>query len=50
MNPADVPGILFSNQKLPEGEPGILDLGPTILDLFGVPVPDYCDGKALLSA
>jgi predicted AlkP superfamily phosphohydrolase/phosphomutase len=50
MNPADVPGILFSNLQLPEGDPGIMDLGPTILDLFGVPVPEYCDGKALVPA
>ncbi len=48
MNPPDVPGILFSNRQIEEAEPCIMDLGPTVLDLFGVPVPAYCDGKSLL--
>jgi predicted AlkP superfamily phosphohydrolase/phosphomutase len=48
MNPADVPGVFFSNRKIEAGEVDIMDIGPTILDLFGVPVPDYCDGGALL--
>jgi hypothetical protein len=25
-----------------------LDIGPTVLDMFGVAVPDYMDGKALV--
>jgi bisphosphoglycerate-independent phosphoglycerate mutase (AlkP superfamily) len=27
--------------------PRLLDIGPTVLDLFGVKVPDYMDGRAL---
>ncbi len=27
-----------------------MDLGPTILNLFGVPVPEHMDGKALTVA
>ena len=25
-----------------------MDLGPTMLDLFGVPVPEHMDGKTLV--
>ena len=28
--------------------PSIIDIGPTVLDLLGVPVPGYMDGKSLL--
>jgi predicted AlkP superfamily phosphohydrolase/phosphomutase len=48
MNPPDVPGVFFCNRKV-EGEAvNIMDVGPTVLDLFGVPVPDYCDGKPVM--
>jgi len=50
MNPPDVPGIFFSNRAI-EGETiNIMDIGPTVLDLFGVEVPAYCDGRAKLKA
>ena len=48
MNPPDVPGIFFCSQKIEGKDIGIMDIGPTVLDLFGVPVPDYCDGKPVL--
>jgi len=48
MNPPDVPGIFFANRKLGVARVGIMDVAPTVLDLFGVPVPDYCDGKPFL--
>jgi predicted AlkP superfamily phosphohydrolase/phosphomutase len=48
MNPPDVPGIFFANRNVQADEVDITDIGPTILDLFGVPVPDYCDGGPLL--
>ena len=48
MNPADVPGILFANRRLETETPSIMDLAPTVLDLFGVPIPGYMDGKSLL--
>ena len=47
MNPPDVPGIFFSNKKLGVERVNIMDIGPTVLDLFGVKVPEYCDGKPL---
>ncbi len=50
LNPPDVPGILFSNWKFEKENPHITDIAPTVLDLFGVPVPAYIDGKSLLAA
>ncbi len=49
-NPPDVPGMLFSNRKIARENPHITDLGPTVLDLFGVEVPPWCDGKPLMPA
>ena len=48
MNPPDVPGIFFCNRKIAADRVHIMDIGPTVLDLFGVPVPSYCDGKPLM--
>jgi predicted AlkP superfamily phosphohydrolase/phosphomutase len=47
VDPAVVPGVLFCNHRLSEAPAAIIDLAPTILDLFGVPVPAYMDGKVL---
>ena len=47
MNPPDVPGILFCNRNLDGDNPAIIDIAPTVLDLLGVPVPAYMDGKPL---
>ena len=49
-NPPDVPGMLFCNRPIAAGEASILDIAPTVLDLFGVAVPGYCDGKPLMPA
>ena len=42
-----VPGILFCNRKIGTEKPRLMDIGPTVLDMFGVAVPKYMDGKAL---
>ena len=44
LNPPDVPGIFFCNRKIQADKVNIMDVGPTVLDLFGVPVPAQCDG------
>ena len=47
VDPTLVPGVFFSNRKLADSETlSILDLAPTILQLFGVPAPGYMDGRA----
>jgi predicted AlkP superfamily phosphohydrolase/phosphomutase len=47
VDPSLVPGILFCNRAVEEARPRLMDIGPTVLQMFGVPVPDYMDGKAL---
>jgi predicted AlkP superfamily phosphohydrolase/phosphomutase len=47
VDPRLVPGVLYSNRKVAPGDPGIEDLAPTILGLFGVAVPAYMTGKPL---
>jgi predicted AlkP superfamily phosphohydrolase/phosphomutase len=49
-NPPDVPGMFFCNRKIVSDDPSILDVAPTILDLFGVAVPGYVDGRPLMPA
>lgn len=48
VDPRLVPGVLFCNRKLEAGDPGIEDLAPTALALFGIEPPAYMDGKPLL--
>lgn len=47
VDPSLVPGILFCNRSIEEAKPRLMDIGPTVLSMFGVAVPDYMDGKAL---
>ncbi len=46
VDPSLVPGILFASRPIAEPNPRLIDVAPTVLSLFGVPVPDYMDGKA----
>jgi predicted AlkP superfamily phosphohydrolase/phosphomutase len=41
------PGVLFTNRKVAADRPGLIDLGPSILELFGVAVPDFMMGKPI---
>ena len=45
IDPRLVPGVLFSNQKIAEEKPAIVDVAPTILKLFGLSLPGHFDGK-----
>jgi predicted AlkP superfamily phosphohydrolase/phosphomutase len=47
VDPSVVPGVLFCNRPVETPEPRLMDVGPTVLDLFGVDVPKYMDGKPL---
>jgi predicted AlkP superfamily phosphohydrolase/phosphomutase len=47
VDPSVVPGVLFCNHAIRAECPRLLDIAPTILELFGIPAPDYMDGKAL---
>jgi predicted AlkP superfamily phosphohydrolase/phosphomutase len=46
VDPELVPGVLFSNRRFTSRPWSILDLAPTILRLFDVPLPAYFDGSA----
>lgn len=48
IDPALIPGVLFSNRKLKKEAADIRDVGPTALELFGVPKPAYMEGSSLL--
>jgi predicted AlkP superfamily phosphohydrolase/phosphomutase len=48
VDPSVVPGVLFCNRCVETENPRLLDIGPTVLDLFGVAVPEYMDGKAMV--
>jgi len=47
VDPSVVPGVLFCNRKVEAERVRLLDIAPTVLDLFGIPAPDYMDGRAL---
>ena len=47
MDQSLVPGVLFCNRKIDADSPGLVDLGPTVLDMFGVNVPKHMDGRPL---
>ena len=50
VDPALVPGVLFSNLKVDAEDPGIEDMAPTALSLFGIEAPLWMEGKAGCSA
>ncbi len=45
VDPRLVPGVLFSNHKIAAQGPGIVDVAPTVLKLFGLELPSYLDGN-----
>ncbi len=47
VDPVLVPGVLFANRPVNGDNPGIEDLAPTALRLFGVNVPQWVEGKSL---
>jgi predicted AlkP superfamily phosphohydrolase/phosphomutase len=48
IDPKLVPGIFFCNRPINGHQPDIRDVAPTVLSLFGVPVPAYMDGQPLI--
>ncbi len=48
IDPRIVPGILFCNQKIKTKNPSIMDIAPTILELFGLEVPSHMDGRPFI--
>ncbi|MEW6366426.1 MAG: alkaline phosphatase family protein [Acidobacteriota bacterium] len=48
IDPALVPGVFFSNRKIDGSTPHIIDIAPTVLDLFGLRPPAHMDGRPLM--
>ncbi|MGZ5555856.1 MAG: alkaline phosphatase family protein, partial [Candidatus Aminicenantales bacterium] len=48
IDPALVPGVIFSNLKLRRTDPSIMDVAPTVLELFGIAPPAHMDGRGLV--
>jgi predicted AlkP superfamily phosphohydrolase/phosphomutase len=47
IDPKLVPGVLFCNRRIASKNPRLMDLGATVLDMFGVAVPTHMDGRPL---
>jgi predicted AlkP superfamily phosphohydrolase/phosphomutase len=48
IDPALVPGVLFSSLGLKTDKPSIMDIAPTVLELFGIAPPAHMDGRGLI--
>jgi predicted AlkP superfamily phosphohydrolase/phosphomutase len=49
IDPAWVPGVLFCSRKIDAKNPSIMDIAPTVLELFGLEPPAHMDGRSLLT-
>jgi len=49
IDPRHVPGVFFCSRKISAKSPSIMDVAPTVLTLFGLPVPAFMDGRTLIS-
>jgi bisphosphoglycerate-independent phosphoglycerate mutase (AlkP superfamily) len=47
VDPTLVPGVFFSNRRVEAENPGIEDMAPTALRLFGLEPPRWMEGKPL---
>ena len=47
VDPPLIPGVVFCNRDFESDEPGIEDMAPTALSLFGYKPPAYMDGRDL---
>jgi predicted AlkP superfamily phosphohydrolase/phosphomutase len=48
IDPRHVPGVFFFNREINTKTPAIIDIAPTVLTLFGLPVPAHMDGQPLV--
>ena len=48
VDPALVPGVLFSSRKIRRDNPGLTDIAPTVLRALGVEQPTHMKGRPLI--
>jgi len=49
VDPRLVPGVLFCNYAVDRKDPGLIDIAPTALRLFGLAKPEHMEGEPLFS-
>ncbi len=49
VDPRLVPGVFWCNRRIRVPDPSLLDIAPSVLDLFGVEVPRYMQGRNLFA-
>jgi hypothetical protein len=49
VDPRLVPGVFWCDRKIALDDPALIDIAPTVLDLFGVETPHYMQGRALFA-
>jgi len=49
VDPRLVPGVFWCDRPIAREAPAIVDLAPTVLDLFSVPIPAYMQGSPLFA-
>ena len=47
VDPRLVPGVFFCNRPIDAEDPGLVDIAPTVLRLFGLEPPAHMDGRPL---
>lgn len=47
VDPRLVPGVFFCSRPIARTEPAIVDIAPTVLRLFGLPIPRHVEGVPL---
>jgi predicted AlkP superfamily phosphohydrolase/phosphomutase len=48
VDPREVPGVLFTSEKIEAESAHIMDIAPTALAYFGIAAPRYMDGRSLI--
>ncbi|MBZ0090561.1 MAG: hypothetical protein K8H90_09305, partial [Thermoanaerobaculia bacterium] len=47
VDPNIVPCVFFCNHAIDRKDPALIDVAPTVLQLFGIAAPAHMDGKPL---
>ncbi len=50
VDPTIVPGVLFCNRPIATATPRLMDMAPSVLQLFGQPIPAYMQGRSVFAA